>query len=130
VEVSAPQGPELMYVHKVGTCLHYRGLCCTRTCLHHKGLSCTWIFLGNRILSCSGTCIWGQKPLLLLDVFTLQRPVLHMEVSISQGPELHLDFWTTGPVLLVEVSTCTRGACAAPGCLQYATGACTCTCLH
>jgi hypothetical protein len=71
-----------------------------------------------------------------LDVSALYRPVLFLEVSTLQGPELHLDVSTLQRnVLLLKVSTlqgpdlhldvsalCTIEACAVPGGV-YTTGA-------
>ncbi len=53
------------------------------------------------------TKVLPEKPVLLLDVPTLQMPVL-VYVSTPQGPELHLDVSTLQrglPVLLLDVYT-------------------------
>ncbi len=55
--------------------------------------------------------VYTQRPVLLLDMDTLQRAVLHlhMDVSIPQRPELHLDLSTLQrPALLLEVFTLQR----------------------
>ena len=55
--------------------------------------------------------VYTQRPVLLLDMSTLQRAVLHlhMDVSTPQRPELHLDLSTLQrPALLLEVFTLQR----------------------
>ncbi len=41
--------------------------------------------------------VYSKRPVLLLDMSTLQRAVLHlhMDVSTPQRPELHLDLYTS-----------------------------------
>ena len=55
--------------------------------------------------------VYTQRPVLLLDMSTLQRAVLHlhMDVSTPQRPELHLDLSTLQrAALLLEMFTLQR----------------------
>ncbi len=55
--------------------------------------------------------VYTQRPVLLLDMSTLQRAVLHlhMDVSIPQRPEPHHDLSTLQrPAILLEVFTLQR----------------------
>ncbi len=88
LDVALQQGPEL----HPWTCLLYRGLCCTWTCLTQQ------------VRELHPHLSWHQKPMMLLDVSTLQglrctwtclptlqMPVLHMGVPTPQEPKLYLD---------------------------------------
>ncbi len=54
--------------------------------------------------------VYTQRPVLLLDMSTLQRAVLHlhMDMSTPQRPELHLDLSTLQRSALLEVFTLQR----------------------
>ncbi len=55
--------------------------------------------------------VYTQRPVLFLDMSTLQRAVLHLHMGVStpQKPELHLDLSTLQrPDLLLEVFTLKR----------------------
>jgi hypothetical protein len=53
----------------------------------------------------NNTKLFPEKPVLPLDVSTLQRPLLLLEVFTPQGPELHLDVSTLQrPVLHLDMS--------------------------
>ncbi len=90
--------------------------------------------------------VYTQRPVLLLDMSTLQRAVLHLHLDMStpQRPELHLDLSTLQrPALLLEVDLSTlqravqllevstlRGLSCLWTCLQYTSVLCAGPGLH
>jgi hypothetical protein len=102
LEVPTLQGPELcMYVST------HRGLSCTWTCLHYRDHCSTWTCLSRWAWVAPGP-VWKQKPVLIIDLSTLQYRYRGLCCTLTclhctglcgslsflrhiQGPKLHLD---------------------------------------